>query len=195
MQRRTVLNWWNEQYKIHNFLSHVLTRGRSSTRCVGKTQKHAKPMQENPYAAPTSNLSGSDSFSQAVGVTPGIIEKLRRTRGWVRFVAVLTIIGAIFMLIAAVGGVAVSKFASEKMTSQMGGENQSLFMPVSNTLSVIIVIYGLFGLLSLIAGIKLNRFASSITRLEVSRQITELEDTLNRQRSYWTFIGGIVVLF
>ncbi len=140
-------------------------------------------MSENPYEAPSANLSGNESFGeQAGGVTHGVVDQLRRTKGWTRFSAVLAIIlGVILLLGAVMGGGAVA-------SASRGLRGFGAFA------GIILFVYGLLGLLYLVAGIKLSGFSSAVQRLMYSGQERDLEDALDRQRSFWVFIGVILLV-
>lgn len=142
---------------------------------------------DNPYSAPASNPRGSESFGAGNdGVTPGVINQLARTKGWVRFMAVLGFIGSAFMLLigllAMLGATAFSKAMGKK------GMPTSMIVTAG-------VLYLLMGLIQIYPAIKLNSFASAIGRLIFSGRVSDLVDAIEHQRGFWKFVGVILVLF
>ena len=141
-------------------------------------------MADNPYEAPSANLSGNETFgAHTGGVTQGVVEQLRRTKGWTRFISVLCIIAGVLMLLVAFFGGSVFGNMNSSMR-QLGG-----------LLGVIIFFYGVMGVLQLIIGVKLGGFSTAINRLMYSAQESDLEDALDRQRSFWVFTGVMMLIF
>jgi len=137
-------------------------------------------MADNPYEAPSSDLSGNDTFSaQAGGVTHGVVEQLRRTKGWTRFISVLCFIFGVLLLILAIFG--GSAFSTLDRSVRIRG--------VSGVLGLIFLIYGIMGVLQMVIGAKLGGFSSAVQRLMYSAEGRDLEDALDRQRGFWVFIG------
>ncbi len=131
-------------------------------------------MTDNPYEAPSANLSGHETYGErSDGVTQGVVEQLRRTKGWTRF------IGMLFIILGG-GGVLASTSRSIRGLGAMAG--------------IIMVVYGLMGALYLVAGAKLRGFSSAVQRLMYSAQERDLEDALDRQRSFWVFIGVLMLI-
>ena len=69
-------------------------------------------MNIDPYSTPIANPHGTSILGVSGTVSAAAVEQLAATKPWVRFISVLTFIGAGFMLIAAVGMV---------MMGMMGG--------------------------------------------------------------------------
>jgi small-conductance mechanosensitive channel len=144
-------------------------------------------MQEhNPYAAPSANLGGKDTLSEPSGaVTMGVVNQLARTKGWTRLSGVLLIIVATLLFIV----VAFAAFAFKAAQSQLFARNLPTFV-----LFMGVVIYGMAGVLYLIAGLKLNGFSSAIQRLLYSGKESDLDDALDRQRSFWVYCGILAII-
>lgn len=144
---------------------------------------HQDTMADNPYEAPSANLSGNETFAaQTGGVTQGVVEQLRRTKGWTRFISVLSFIFGALLLLGAI--------FSGSMLSSM---NRSL-RGLSGLLGLIMFVYGIIGVLMIISGAKLGGFSSSVQRLMYSAQERDMEDALDRQRSFWIFAGVIMLI-
>ena len=138
---------------------------------------------DDPFAAPASLVA--DPSGAAGAVSPAIVEPLRRTKGWVRFLAILGFIGAGFMLLAALGmGVAWT------VAPPTGAEEM---LPLLIGYSVFL---GAMAFLYVVPCLRLLRYASGIARLEVQRDAGSLEHALEQQRSFWRFLGitAIVLL-
>jgi hypothetical protein len=148
-------------------------------------------MQENnPYAAPSSNLGGQDSYGeQGGGVTQGVVRELTGTKGWTRFIGVIMILGAVGIVAA----VAVGQ-------RYMGDILNAVHFPVhgEEALAILLVIAVVAAIFVAIYGILLNSFSSAINRLEQTGAESDLASALNRQRAYWIYSGImsiIMVLF
>ena len=120
----------------------------------------------------------ADPSGAAGAVSPAIVETLRRTKGWVRFLAILGFIGAGFMLLAALGlGIAWT------VAPPPGAESM---LPLLIGYSVFL---GAMAFLYVVPCLRLLRYASGIARLEVQRDAGSLELALDHQRTFWRFVG------
>jgi hypothetical protein len=143
-------------------------------------------MQEhNPYSTPSANLSGRDSFTSEHGVTQGVVEQLAKTKGWTRFIGVLTMLLGGLLIFVALGSGAV--LGSLKRNLLGVGE-------FGNFLVIGLAVYLILGGLYLVAGLKLSGFSSAVTRLIYSGKQRDLEDALDRQRSFWLFTGILSII-
>jgi hypothetical protein len=138
---------------------------------------------DNPFAAPLSLVADPSGSSGAV--SSGVVETLRRTRGWVRLMSILGFIGAGFMVLAALGLGMVWTVAP------------SAARPVP--LPVLIGYSGFLaamGFLYVVPCVRLHKYASGITRLEARQDAGTLEYALDQQRAFWRFVGltAIVLL-
>ena len=131
---------------------------------------------DDPFAAPASLVADPSGSSGAV--SPGVVETLRRTRGWVRFLSILGFIGAGFMVLAAVGLGIFYTMAP----SPAGGAPLPFLIGYS-------VFLGAMGLLYVVPCVRLHNYASGIARLEVHRDAGALEQALDQQRAFWRFVG------
>lgn len=136
----------------------------------------------NPYA---SSALDPVAISRGEGLSPRVLSALAGTRPWVRFCAIIGFIlaGLIFILAAVMlfGGAAL--FAS-------GGENA-----IGGSLPVIAaLVYAVMGLLYLFPSIKLWKYGSHIASLMGSQSMSDLEAALESQRSFWKFVGVMVLV-
>jgi hypothetical protein len=113
---------------------------------------------DNPYAAPTSNLSGANSHgSTSCGeVTAGVVRQLARTKGWVRFLSIMGWIGGVlFMLCGAVLAVTLPGLENELGGIYYGSFSSGLTIGVG-------IVYLIMGILMIYPAFKLFRYASTI---------------------------------
>jgi hypothetical protein len=108
-------------------------------------------------------------------VSQEVVELLRKTKPWVRFLSVLGFIALVFILLAAVAIVALP-------TGPMGA------MAIGPKLAAAGA-YILMGLLQFPALLFLSRYASRIKDLVNSGHPQDLEDALAAQKSFWKYVG------
>jgi len=140
----------------------------------------------NPYSSPAANLYGSTSGGAADAVSPSTIAILSATKPWVRFISVMMWIGVGLMLLAAAGmGVVSTLGASKSMPSSPFGGVQFI---------VLAVVYGVFAFIYIFPALKLWKYANRIVSLGATRSVADLDAALNEQRSFWKFIGVMMVI-
>lgn len=148
---------------------------------------------DNPYSAPASNPAGRESFGFGQeGVTQGVVSQLARTKGWVRFLGVIGIIGAGLMILCGVGMFATAGSIGKLIESQP----QSVKSPGLETGFLVAagIAYLIFGLLVFYPALKLNKYASAISRLIYTGRSSDLEDAIEQQRAHWKYVGVMLVL-
>lgn len=130
----------------------------------------------NPFTPPAADPLGVATNREPVGtVTEGILEQLRGTRPWARFLSVLGFIGCGFMGLGAL----MMMVMPSVLDVPFGG-------------FVLGLVYLVFGAVWMVPTIFLHRFASGITELLISRSTQSLELTLSQQRSFWR-VSGIIM--
>ncbi len=144
-------------------------------------------MQENnPYAAPSSNLTGRDSFGeQGGGVTQAVADELRGTRGWTQFMAILAfIIAGAALLFSTMGASAVDTLFS------------ALHLPVGKSAAavVVLIIGGVVAAIAITYGVLLSGFSSAVSRLQRSGSESDLVAALDKQRAFWVFWGILAII-
>jgi hypothetical protein len=142
-------------------------------------------MESNPYNSPSANLFGSSNQTTAEAVPAEAISQLKGTKPWVRFISVLMWIGVAFMLLAG-AGLAVLGITGSEMGKSLG-----YTPPVMITMAIL---YGLFSFLYIYPAVKLWSYGSAINRLLSSRRTEDLVTSLNQQRSFWKFIGMLMLI-
>lgn len=118
-------------------------------------------------------------------LTAGMIDSLRKTRPWVRFLSILGFVAAGLMVLAGVG---VSIFGLVD-----GGESSG---PFGGALMVGVgVLYVLFALLYIVPSRYLSRYASAIkTAVASPSKTAAVEEALRYQKSFWKFVGIIMLV-
>lgn len=130
---------------------------------------------DNPYSAPQSpSFTPQNSFGSS-GVSPQVVDILRRTKGWVRFVAIIAFILTAIMLIASIG--LLSSY------SYLGGASVGMFIGGL-----------LFTLIYFFFGYKLNAYASRINDLLVNPQEMTLVAALEAQRGFWKYTAILIIV-
>ena len=131
--------------------------------------------------AGTLAYQGMDAGS--ANISPLAVDLLRQTKPWTRLIGVIMFIVAGFMLL---GGLAAMVLGSAALGMRVG---------VGGVLSgVIAVIYIAFGALYLMPAIFLNRYASKIGDLVRTNRMGDLEQALAAQKSFWKFVGVLVLI-
>lgn len=138
--------------------------------------------QYNVYDTPSASL---EQRSRPGEISAGIIEQLRGTGGWVRFISILLFIltgltiisGLIFGTAGMLGG--MEEFGP------MDGKVAGVAMAV--TYLVLAIIYFFFGL-------TLFNYASAINRSVVSNHSDDVELAITHQRRFWRLLGVVVLI-
>ena len=132
---------------------------------------------DNPYASPAS-ASQPVVAPPGVGMSPRVIQALAGTKPWVRFCSVIGFILTGFMFLGALGMLVVGGMAELGGAAAFG----------------VAAFYVILGVLYLYASIKLWSYGSHIRRLMMSQSIWDLEAALEAQRSFWKFVGIMILI-
>ncbi len=140
------------------------------------------PIPVNPYVAPQAAI---EPFAQRGAATTGqvsdeAIEYLRKTKPWVRFMAVL---GMIAMALMVLGGLGMAILG--------GGFFRYMGMMARIGMAAL---YLVLALLYLPPVLFLNRYASRIADLVEDRSAASLEEALRAQKSFWKYIGMFTLI-
>lgn len=142
--------------------------------------------ENNPYAAPSSNLRGQDSYGdRQEGVTEGVVRELVGTKSWTRFFGVIAVIIALCVL-----GLG---FASQNVFDRIL-EAYRFPLPASEAYTIIVIVATVIAAVAFLYGFFLNNFSSAVTKLERTGLESDLARALNRQRVYWVFSSIISIL-
>ena len=142
----------------------------------------------NPYSTPGSDVfAGSSAVGGGGEITDGVLEQLRGTKGWVKFLGVLAFILAALMvglgLMIVAGGAMGAAFAEG--TGAPGGAGFTAFLGI---------IYIVMAFLYIYPGVKLWKYGKRIDQLLQDRASLTLEAALNEQRSLWKFVGIVAII-
>jgi hypothetical protein len=145
-------------------------------------------MENNPYSAPAGQ---SHEVSTGFGsmVPQEAVEQLAKTKPWVRFLSVITFIGAGIMLLA--GGImTVAGGGMFAAASSSGGMPPAL----AGSMGVILAgIYVVLAILYIYPAVKLWKYAGAINRLMQSGSAEDLVAALKQQKSFWKFAGILIL--
>ncbi len=140
--------------------------------------------EPNPYQSPAAEVvapSGNLPLEGA-SVTVAMLDQLKATRPWVRFVSVMGFIGAGFTGLVGLGMLAAAVFGS---SGEFGGTAMSIM--VASYLAVAVVIY-------LLPTRQLHRYAGALGRVFSQGGAASIEDALKRQASFWRTAGILVIV-
>ena len=143
-------------------------------------------MEPNPYSTPATNPYGASNLATADAVSAAAVQQLAATKPWVRFMSVLTFIGAGFMLVAAVAMVGMGSMGAFAKSGAGAAFTGAMGFGMAAVYAVLSIIY-------IFPGIKLWKFASAIARLMQSGRDEDLVAALNQQRSFWKFVGILML--
>jgi hypothetical protein len=149
-------------------------------------------MNTDPYTTPAANPHVTPLPASTGTVSAAAVEQLAATKPWVRFMSVITFIGAGFMLVAAAGMVMISMLGglagSRMPASQVNN-------PLSGAMGLgIAALYAVLSIVYIFPGVKLWKYAGSIAMLIQSGRDEDLVAALNQQRSFWKFVGILVLI-
>ena len=100
-----------------------------------------------------------------------VAAQLRRTRPWVRFLAIVGFVSVVFMIVGGLGAGAVGLATG------------------SPEAAVLLFVYPLIGVIYVYPSLCLLRYANAIQRFIGSPEGGHLEAALDAQRSFWQFAG------
>ena len=119
-------------------------------------------------------------------ITPTMIDALRKTKPWVRFLSILFFVNA---GLAFLGGVLVmvSGAALSGRNSPFGGGGEAVAVLVG-------LFYLIVGGLYITPAIFLFRYADGIQRALVSDLVGGMEHALKSQKSFWVYAGIVAMI-
>jgi hypothetical protein len=137
---------------------------------------------DNPYATSAPSYD-TPVYSPGI-VDPRAVQALQNTKPWVRLCSVIGFISTGFILLAA-------------LVMLLGGAfmpTQKQAFPFAGFQFVLGLLYAAMGVLYLFPSIKLWKYGSSIVRLMVSGSNADLIEALEQQRSFWKFVGIMILV-
>lgn len=119
-------------------------------------------------------------------ITPAMLEALRKTKPWVRFLSILGFLGSAVMVLVGIGLAIFGMVAG-------GGSTDSPMGPMA--MAGLGLIYVLLALLYIIPSRYLFRYASAIKRaLDSPSKTQPIEEALGYQKSFWKFCGILMLI-
>ncbi len=144
-------------------------------------------MENDPYASPNTTIQEA---SHAVNspVSQAVLHQLAGTKPWVRFMSVLMFFGAGMMLllalVIALAGSQMSRFSAASGAAPM----------LSGVMGTMIaILYGVLSIVYIYPALKLWNYASRIGDLLMTGSEQDLVNALGQQRSFWKFLGILVL--
>jgi hypothetical protein len=147
-------------------------------RIIGGTMANS----ENPYQAPAADLVSVPSHS-AEAYTPGMVQALKETKPWVRFLSILGfIISGLFIL----GGLLFAGLAA--IMPELSGNGSA------GVTYVVVLAYMAMGGIGIVPFVQLHKYANSIGDVARGAGAAGIESALARQRSFWRISGIMAVV-
>jgi len=140
----------------------------------------------NPYG-------GESSFPPGL-VSAAAVQQLASTKPWVRFVSVMTFIGAAFMLLVAVGMFFTSISMNSAGGSVMAKASSNNLLAGNLGLVGLGSFYVVSAFIYIYPGVKLWKYANCIGSLLQSGSEADLVAALKQQRSFWKFAGIMMII-
>lgn len=130
---------------------------------------------DRPYVSPSSSYGSGSPQSR---VSHRVIDIMSRTKGWVRFIAVVLFVMSGFVLIyviMSIGGMRRYHDSTEQVVQMI-------------TFAAMLL------LLHIYPAVKLNSYANRIGVLLRSARAQDLEAALNEHRALWRFVGIVSIV-
>ncbi|MFT7641128.1 MAG: hypothetical protein ACI9G1_002873 [Pirellulaceae bacterium] len=134
-------------------------------------------MSTNPYQTPNA-MADKSGVVESDPQLDRAAEMLRQTKPWVRFMSVMMFIGSAFMVLAGLGMIITSAYA---------------WMP-GNFVALMGAIYIVMALLYIVPAIFLWKYASQIAIFLGDRSASTLASALESQKSFWKFVGVVMLV-
>lgn len=110
-------------------------------------------------------------------VSPRVLDIMSRTKGWVRFIAVLMFVNF--------GLTVINNIVILNSSSRSFGDSDRVGQFIG--LAVMLLLY-------LYPAVKLNSYASRIGALLQSGRAADLDAALNEHRAFWRYVGIVVIV-
>jgi hypothetical protein len=143
-------------------------------------------MDENSFSD-----SGSGTTQQQICLTSAAQQFLNQTRPWVRFISVMTFIAAGIMAIAGIVMIAIG-IGKGFPGIPSSGVRGPLLGAMGNVAGGFFYIVLAFAYIA--PGIFLSRCAGAISLLDSTRSPQALEDAMRNQRSFWRYVGILMII-
>ncbi len=135
-------------------------------------------MTDENYTPPASDLSHSPNQLET------IIKPLMETKPWVRLCSIVGFVFGGFMFF---GGLGIFALQSNQEISKA--------FEIAGSIKTVGFMYLIFGLFYFIPSFYLHKYAGSINKANLTREIEDIEKALIYQKSLWKFVGIITLIF
>lgn len=132
------------------------------------------------------------SYSQSQSaVSEAVVDQLRRTRGWVFFLAILAWIGAVFLCLGGLIMVGMGVVAGAAGTLEETADPAIATggLAAMGGLAVLGAVYFVMAFFYIYPALKLTKYAARIRDLMATPSEQNLVVALNEQRAFWKFAG------
>ncbi len=147
-------------------------------------------MSQNPYAAPSSNIYGGDSYGNSNAVATSTINILRMTKGWARFLSVLAYIAGTLMVLFA-----LYLLSQAGRLDSLPSELRRELAPLGGGIGIVAVIYIAIAVIAyIIPAIILGGYAGNIGVLLINPSAQSLDAALDKQRSFFKYFGVLAAI-
>lgn len=138
---------------------------------------------ENPYASPETKIVPEAVQNSGVQFTVNMLKYLNEASPWLRFVGVLGYIGASLAvlsgLIASLGAIAAGSY--------FGG--------FSGIFGLVFLFYIPMGVVLFFPAHFTYKFGQKIRNYKFTNSITDLEEALKNNKSFWKFTGILCIVY
>ncbi len=121
-------------------------------------------------------------MAQQIVVSEGMLASLGATRPWVKFIAIVWFVGAVFMVL----------FGLAMITGIYRGFSMP-GMPASFD-RVLGIFYIVIALVYVMPAMYLYRYAKAIAGTQDDAVMTSFEDALKQQKSFWKYFGIFIIV-
>lgn len=123
-------------------------------------------------------------------VSPSLAEKLNQTQPWLRFIAIMTFIGAGMMVLAGLGMLAFGT-----VSSRLPADSTTPGAPNAAMMAGLGIFYLILALIYVFPALHLLRSARAIRDLAADGSEASAALALEHQRRFWKFAGiGLIVI-
>ncbi len=134
----------------------------------------------NPYQAPAADLVAAQPTATEA-FTPGMVQALRETKPWVRFLSILGFVGCGLMFLAGLVVAIAGAFTEDAFGGGFG--------------ALLGLVYFVMGALWILPLVHLHKYANAITPVTQGAGANAIEGALARQRSFWRTVGIMTLVF
>lgn len=132
-----------------------------------------------------SPLLKQETPSMQPGITPAMIHYLKQTKPWVRFISVMLFIGTILVFLLGLVMILGAGLLSSLSRTAFGGA----------PLGLLGLAYAAMACICFFPSLYLCRYASAIRVALMKDQAGGVEEALKNQRSFWRFMGILLLVF